>query len=168
MGALERHGVAPDCLHLEITESEIMHDPDQAAAVLGELRRRGVKIDVDDFGTGYSSLSSLHELPIDLLKIDQSFIANMSKDHCFAALVYAVTTLAQNLGLATVAEGIETSDQVAMLQSMDCEFGQGHFFAKPMNPAEAQAYLSSHATTAPALSLLGSCSAADSHPLPAV
>lgn len=166
MGALERHEVAPECLHLEITESEIMQDPDHAAAVLGELRRRGVKIDVDDFGTGYSSLATLHELPIDVLKIDQSFIARMSEDHCYAALVHAVTTLAQNLGLATVAEGIETSDQVAMLQSMDCDCGQGYFFGKPMNPAETQAYLRSHAANAPALSSPGGPSAASSHPLP--
>ncbi|MBL9164284.1 MAG: EAL domain-containing protein [Planctomycetaceae bacterium] len=154
MSALQRHDVAPSCLHLELTESEIMHDPDHAAAVLSELRRRGVKIDVDDFGTGYSSLAILHELPIDVLKIDQSFVAKMSQDHCFAALVHAVTTLAQNLGLVTVAEGIETSDQLAMLQTMDCDFGQGRFFAMPMSPAEMQAYLCSCGTSAPVRSSL--------------
>ena len=166
MGALKRHGVAPECLHLEITESEIMDDPEHAAAVLGDLRRRGVKIDVDDFGTGYSSLATLHELPLDVLKIDQSFIAKMSEDHCFAALVHAVTTLAQNLGLATVAEGIETSDQVAMLQSMDCDYGQGHYFAKPMSSDEALAYLRSHATVSPEWSSVDSLSASMLHSSP--
>lgn len=147
--ALQRHEVAPECLHLEITEDEIMQEPRHAAALLGDIRQSGVKIDVDDFGTGYSSLAMLHELPIDVLKIDQSFVARMSEDHCYAALVHAVTTLAQNLGLVTVAEGVETADQVAMLQSMDCDFGQGFFFAKPMNAAEVQTHLSSHATTTP-------------------
>ena len=113
-----------------------MQNPAVASATLADLRSLGVKIAMDDFGTGHSSLTCLQELPIDVLKIDRSFIANMERSRSFAALVHAVTTLGQNLGLAAVAEGIETPDQLAMLQSLDCDFGQGYFFAKPM-PAEA-------------------------------
>ena len=136
LSTLTKHGLPPECLHLEVTESDIMQNPAVASATLADLRRLGVKIDMDDFGTGHSSLTCLQELPIDVLKIDRSFIANMERSRSFAALVHAVTTLGQNLGLAAVAEGIETPDQLAMLQSLDCDFGQGYFFAKPM-PAEA-------------------------------
>lgn len=139
--ALTRHGVAPECLHLEFTESEIMQNPQVAKATFRELRQIGVKIDMDDFGTGHSSLACLQEFPIDYLKIDRAFIANMERSRSFAALVHAVTTLGHNLGLTTVAEGIETADQLAMLQSMDCEFGQGYFFARPMTADEVSDYL---------------------------
>jgi diguanylate cyclase (GGDEF)-like protein len=133
---LEQHAVPPACLHLEVAESEIMQNPAGASAALADLRGLGVKIAMDDFGTGHSSLACLQELPIDVLKIDRSFIANMERSRSFAALVHAVTTLVQNLGLAAVAEGIETPDQLAMLQSLDCDYGQGYLFAKPM-PADA-------------------------------
>jgi diguanylate cyclase (GGDEF)-like protein len=139
--ALKQHAVAPERLHLEVTESEIMHNPKVAQAMLGELRQLGVKIDMDDFGTGHSSLACLQELPIDVLKIDRSFIVNMERSRSFAALVHAITNLGQNLGLSTVAEGIETADQLAMLQTMDCDFGQGYLFAKPMPADEVGAYL---------------------------
>jgi len=139
---LKRYDVAPGCLHLEITENEIMHNPTAAKTVLTELRQSGVKIDMDDFGTGHSSLACLQELPIDVLKIDRSFVANMERSRSFSALVHAVTTLAQNLGLTAVAEGIETADQLAMLQAMDCEFGQGYYFAKPLHVDEVSTYLS--------------------------
>jgi diguanylate cyclase (GGDEF)-like protein len=133
---LQKYNLPPQCLHLEITETEIMQNPAVASATLADLRNLGVKIDMDNFGTGHSSLTCLQELPIDVLKIDRSFIANMERSRSFAALVHAVTTLGQNLGLVSVAEGIETPDQLAMLQSLDCDFGQGYVFAKPM-PAEA-------------------------------
>lgn len=140
-GILAKHGVSPQCLHLEVTESEIMQNPTVAKATLVKLRQLGVKIDMDDFGTGHSSLACLQELPIDVLKIDRSFIANMERTRSFAALVHAVTTLGQNLGLSLVAEGIESADQLAMLQSMDCELGQGYFFSRPIPNEEVSAYL---------------------------
>jgi len=139
--ALEQHALAPECLHLEVTESEIMQSPMVAIAMLEELRKLGVKIDMDDFGTGHSSLACLQELPLDVLKIDRSFIANMGRSRNFAAMVHAVTTMVRNLGLTAVAEGIETPNQLAMLQSMECEFGQGYFFSKPMPTHEVGAYL---------------------------
>jgi len=131
--ALKKHAIAPECLHLEVAESEIMMDLDVAKSALQKLRQIGVRIAMDDFGTGQSSLARLQELPIDVLKIDRSLIANMQRSRSFAAVVHAVTTLGQNLGLKVVAEGIETADHLAMLQSMECELGQGYLFARPMS-----------------------------------
>jgi diguanylate cyclase (GGDEF)-like protein len=145
---LKKHEVPPQALHLEVTESEIMQNPHVAREVLAELRQLGVKIGMDDFGTGHSSLACLQELPIDVLKIDRSFINNMERSRSFAALVHAVATLGQNLGLSTVAEGIENADQLAMLQSMDCEYGQGYFFGRPMPADEVSAFLFRAARTA--------------------
>ena len=142
--ALVKHAVPPECLHLEVTESIVMHDPESAAAKLSELRRLGVKIDMDDFGTGYSSLSCLHEFPIDVLKIDRSFIANLNRVRDFAALLQAVITLADNLNLQVVAEGIEDAEQLTLLLALGCGFGQGIFFAKPTtSPAEIEKFVSS-------------------------
>lgn len=138
---LEQHNLAPECLHLEVTENEIMQSPKLARETLQELRKLGVKIDMDDFGTGHSSLACLHELPVDVLKIDRSFISNIERSRNFAAMVHAITTMVQNLGLIAVAEGIETLEQLAMLQSMDCELGQGYLFSKPMPVDEVEAYL---------------------------
>jgi hypothetical protein len=109
--ALGKHALAPECLHVEINANELMQTPEIAKSTLGELRRLGVRIDMDDFGTGHSSLACLQQLPIDVLKIDRSFVANMERSRSFASLVHAVTTLGQNLGLTVVAEGIETAAQ---------------------------------------------------------
>lgn len=139
--SLEKHSISPECLHLEITESEIMRDPLAAKDILTQLRRMGVKIDMDDFGTGYSSLAHLVDLPIDVLKIDQSFISNMERSRDFTSMVHAVLTLGQNLRMKIVAEGIETDGQLVILQSMDCDFGQGYLFGKPMGADQVQTYL---------------------------
>ncbi len=138
---LEQHDLAPECLHLEVTENEIMQSPALAKETLQELRKLGVKIDMDDFGTGHSSLACLQELPLDVLKIDRSFICNIERSRNFAAMVHAITTMVQNLGLIAVAEGIETPQQLAMLQSMDCELGQGYFFSEPLPADEVAAYM---------------------------
>jgi EAL domain-containing protein (putative c-di-GMP-specific phosphodiesterase class I) len=132
---LEQTGMTPGCLHLEVTESATMKDAAAAIKVLHEIKGIGVKLDMDDFGTGYSSLACLHQFPIDVLKIDRSFIANIDRGRDFAALVHAVAQLARNLNIRVVAEGIETADQALILQSLDCEFGQGYLFSKPL-PAE--------------------------------
>jgi diguanylate cyclase (GGDEF)-like protein len=125
-------GMTPGCLHLEVTESAVMNDATGGAAMLHAIKDIGVKVDMDDFGTGYSSLACLHQFPIDVLKIDRSFIANIDRGRDFAALVHAVAQLARNLNISVVAEGIETSDQLLTLQSLDCEFGQGYLFSKPL------------------------------------
>ena len=130
---LEQTGMTPGCLHLEVTESAVMRDVATAAQMLRAIKAIGVKLDMDDFGTGYSSLACLHQFPLDVLKIDRSFIANLDRGRDFAALVYAVTQLARNLNISVVAEGIETAAQALMLQSLDCELGQGYLFSKPLS-----------------------------------
>lgn len=138
---LQKHAIPPECLHLEVTESMITHDPTSSVATLHKLRGLGVKIDMDDFGTGYSSLSCLHEFPIDVLKIDRSFIANIERVRDYAALLQAVLTLADNLGMQVVSEGIEDAEQLATLQALGCQFGQGYFFSRPVPAAEAEEFI---------------------------
>lgn len=138
---LAESGTPPHCLHIEITESEIMQDVKGAIQVLQALQAVGVKIDMDDFGTGHSSLSCLRQFPIDVLKIDRSFVANIDEGRDLAALVQAVTQLARNMGISVVAEGIERGDQVVLLQSLECEFGQGYHFARPMPPGDIAGYI---------------------------
>ena len=139
---LDESQTLPSCLHLEITETEMMADAKAAIEVLRSLKQIGVKIAMDDFGTGYSSLSCLRQFPIDVLKIDRSFVANIDDGRDLAALVHAVTQLARNMGISVVAEGIERADQVVLLQSLECSFGQGYFFAKPMPAEELASYAS--------------------------
>ena len=121
-------------LHLEVTESAVMSDAAAATAVLRAFKQVGVQLAMDDFGTGYSSLACLHQFPLDVLKIDRSFVGNIERGRDFAALVHAVTQLAHNMNIRVVAEGIETLDQALLLQSLDCEFGQGYFFSRPIDP----------------------------------
>jgi diguanylate cyclase (GGDEF)-like protein/PAS domain S-box-containing protein len=123
--------VAPRSLTLEITESSLVSNPEAAAVTLRQLRESGFTISLDDFGTGYSSLSYLHRFPIDILKIDQSFVAqmNLSKN---AEIVRAIITLANNLGMDVIAEGVETSEQVMQLLRMNCSHVQGYLFSKPI------------------------------------
>jgi len=131
-GILEQTGMPAARLHLEVTESAVMRDAAAATRTLHAIKAIGVKLDMDDFGTGYSSLACLHQFPIDVLKIDRSFVMNIERGRDYAALVHAVAQLAQNLDIQVVAEGIETADQALILQSLDCEFGQGYLFSKPM------------------------------------
>jgi EAL domain-containing protein (putative c-di-GMP-specific phosphodiesterase class I) len=133
---LERHGLAPAVLELELTESMLMADPHRAQAVLEALSASGVRIAIDDFGTGYSSLAYLKRLPIDHIKIDRSFVMNMSHDRNDALIVESTVDLARNLGLRTVAEGIENEESRARLAAMGAEIGQGFHFGRPV-PGEA-------------------------------
>jgi len=133
--------VDPAAIHLEVTESAIMSDAQRAAGVLADFKAMGFKLAMDDFGTGHSSLACLHQFPIDVLKIDRSFVINLDRGRDFAALVHSITQLAQSLQILVVAEGIETADHLAMLQSFECQYGQGYLFARPMPAAEVPAYL---------------------------
>ncbi|MEZ6191600.1 MAG: EAL domain-containing protein [Phycisphaerales bacterium] len=133
--------VDPDHLKLEVTESTIVDDRHDMIPLLNQIRALGIQLAMDDFGTGHSSLGNLHLLPIDVLKIDRSFITSMSVNRELAAVLQTIITLAHVLGMQTVAEGIETSDQLVMLQSMDCNFGQGYFFRKPLTAEAATRYL---------------------------
>src|SRR5204863_2109080 len=132
---LEETDLPPNYLALELTESSIMQNADFAAGMLRRLKSMGINISIDDFGTGFSSLASLKRLPIDALKIDQSFVRDATTDQDDAALVMAIITLAHNLRLKVIAEGVETEDQLRFLQLLRCDGGQGYLFGKPM-PAE--------------------------------
>jgi predicted signal transduction protein with EAL and GGDEF domain len=136
---LEATGLEAKYLKLEITESVLMDDIDSAAAMLVQLRALGVKLSIDDFGTGYSSLTYLHRFPIDTLKIDQSFVAVLDKDHL--EIVRTILSLAENLGMDVVAEGIETQEQMSLLRGLSCQSGQGYFFSRPMAVEDAERVL---------------------------
>jgi EAL domain-containing protein (putative c-di-GMP-specific phosphodiesterase class I) len=128
-------------LKLEITESAIMTNADTAAVMLARLRAMGVQLNMDDFGTGYSSLSYLHRFPLDTLKIDRSFITNLDATRQNCEIVKTILTMAQNLQIEVVAEGIETAEQLKQLRELQCHYGQGYFFSKPLSVAEAEALL---------------------------
>jgi len=140
---LERSGVDPEWLKLEVTESVVMGDANDAISVLNELKELGVKLQVDDFGTGYSSLSYLHRLPIDILKIDRSFIMAMPQGSKHTSIVRAIIALAATLGLETTAEGIDDPEQAERLREMGCTHGQGYLWSPPLPPHEAEALITS-------------------------
>jgi diguanylate cyclase (GGDEF)-like protein/PAS domain S-box-containing protein len=129
--ALRQTGLSPSALELEITESVLMQDVELALATLAALKTLGVRLAIDDFGTGYSSLSYLQRFPVDTLKVDRSFVSGLEHDSGSAAIVQAVTALAQALGLSVTAEGIETAAQLARLRALGCSHGQGYYFARP-------------------------------------
>ena len=128
---LEESRLDPSCLELELTETSIMENPESAAKLLTQIRQLGVRVAVDDFGTGYSSLSYLKRLPIDTLKLDRSFVNGVTTDPDDAALVMAIVTLAHNLRLRVVAEGVETNEQLNFLRLLRCDEGQGYLFSRP-------------------------------------
>ena len=133
---LTETGLDPVFLELEITESTVMHDSEAAIGTLRALKKLGVTLSVDDFGTGYSSLSYLKLFPIDVLKIDRSFVCDVTTDPDDAAIVRAIVTLAHSLGLTVVAEGVEEVAQAAFLRHVKCNELQGYYFSRPL-PAEA-------------------------------
>lgn len=139
--ALEETGLPASCLDLEITESNAMQNVEHTASTLRKLKDVGVRISLDDFGTGYSSLSYLRRLPIDRIKIDQSFVHNVTNDPDDAAIVAAVIAMAHRLKLTVVAEGVETEDQLAFLRDHECDQTQGFLFSRPLSPPDFQALL---------------------------
>ena len=131
--ALRDSGVEARCLVLELTESVAMENPTAATTLLMQLRALGVRISLDDFGTGHSSLAYLRQLPVDALKIDQSFVRGIETNDDMSGIFGIVTTTAQQLGLSVVAEGIENEDQLALIRTLGCEFGQGYLLSRPVN-----------------------------------
>jgi diguanylate cyclase (GGDEF)-like protein len=144
---LRETGLDARSLRLEITESVAMADAERARTILIELKALGVRISLDDFGTGYSSLSYLQRFPVDTLKIDQSFVAGMDQNDECREIVRTILNLARTLGLDVIAEGTESAAQVDYLEGLDCKFGQGYFFSRPLPHDELQAYLASTSKT---------------------
>jgi diguanylate cyclase (GGDEF)-like protein/PAS domain S-box-containing protein len=142
------YGIELGLLHIEVTETVLMQEGGRHAASLRLLRDLGCKVLIDDFGTGYSNLSQLKNLPLDRIKIDRSLVRDMATDSNDAAIVTAVTTMAQSLGLEVVAEGVETAEQLLMLQQMACAYGQGFHFSKPLSPEDCIALLEAAARAA--------------------
>ena len=140
-GAIEASGVAPGTLALEITETTLLDDEDRAVAVLDELRSLDLQLSIDDFGTGYSSLTYLHRFPVDMVKLDQSFVQGICADRQKRAIVEAVVNLSEALGLDSVAEGVETDAQLSHLRELGCNFAQGHLFAPALDPRAMGAIL---------------------------
>jgi diguanylate cyclase (GGDEF)-like protein/PAS domain S-box-containing protein len=133
--------MSADRLMLEITESVIMENGNQAASVLSKLRRLGIGLSIDDFGTGYSSLGRLHHFPISMLKIDRSFVSGMSALSVDSEITEAIVTLAHKLSIDVTAEGVETPEQLAFLRELKCEYAQGYFFSKPLDSEAAAALI---------------------------
>jgi diguanylate cyclase (GGDEF)-like protein len=140
---LEQSGIDPSSVKLEITESEMMKNPEAALKVLDEIKAQKIDTCLDDFGTGYSSLSHLQQLAIRFLKIDQSFVRRLGTEDDALAIVKTIITLAHQLGRQVIAEGVETAEHLAILKSLGCEYGQGYFFAKPLAPEEVDILLAS-------------------------
>ncbi len=143
VSALGASGLPPERLELEITESVLLQDGDATLAVLHELRALGIRISMDDFGTGYSSLSYLRKFPFDKIKIDQSFIVDMSDHNDSLAIVRAVIAMGSGLGIATTAEGVETPEQFKQLKLEGCTEVQGYLFSAPRPAAEVRGLLAS-------------------------
>jgi EAL domain-containing protein (putative c-di-GMP-specific phosphodiesterase class I) len=123
-------------LALEITETVLMANEESTVAALHDLKELGVRLSIDDFGTGYSSFSYLKQFPVDVIKVDRSFVGGLGVDVGDAAIVAAVVSLAHTLGMTAVAEGVETAEQVRRLQGLGCDVGQGYFFGRAV-PGEA-------------------------------
>ena len=144
--ALSAAGLGPEDLELEITESMMALDPDQASGAMVALRGAGVRLMIDDFGTGYSSLGSLKRFPVDGLKIDRAFIRNLPDDRHDSTITRAVVAMSRELGLATVAEGVETEEQRAFLTGLGCDLLQGYLTGAPQPADELAGKLSPGAT----------------------
>ena len=132
---LRETGAAPSSVCLEITESVLLDDAEETVARLDQLKALGVHLAIDDFGTGYSSLSYLRRFPVDILKVDQSFVSGLGHDPEDSAIVQAVIHMGQALRMTTLAEGVETAHHVIELRELDCDVAQGFHFARPV-PAE--------------------------------
>jgi len=137
---LERTGTDPSQIKLEVTESVLMDDPERAALVLNHLKMMGMHLAIDDFGTGYSSLSYLNRFPFDVIKVDRSFVSTMLTDISNFKIVRAVTTLAKELNMQLVAEGVEQEDELNLIREFGCEYVQGFYFSRPLTFEDTKTY----------------------------
>jgi EAL domain-containing protein (putative c-di-GMP-specific phosphodiesterase class I) len=138
---LKETGLRPRCLKLEITESAVMENAENATEILHEIKSLGVRLSIDDFGTGYSSLSYLHRFPIDTLKVDRSFVNAMTDASGNGEIVKTVIGLAKVLDLSVIAEGIESVGQFERLRALGCEYGQGYLFSRPVPVDQAESLM---------------------------
>ena len=141
---LRAASIDPASLKLEVTEGLIMRNTEKSIEILRRLKDFGVAIAIDDFGTGHSSLSYLRRLPLDVLKIDRSFVQGIGQNTEDDAIARAIISLAQSLGLSVTAEGIETPEQASLLREWSCNSGQGYLFSRPLAPEDFPAFLSRH------------------------
>ncbi len=152
VSALQDSGLDAKYLELEITESLIMLDVEQAVATMSALQGLGVHLSIDDFGIGYSSLSALKNFPVSRLKIDKSFIQDLATNDNDKAVASAVISLGKKLNLRVIAEGVETDEQLAFLRANNCDEMQGYHFSKPVGASELEAFLAARAAPAPGAS----------------
>ncbi|MFC3626129.1 EAL domain-containing protein [Vogesella amnigena] len=145
---LHESALPPECLELELTESVVLEDPDDALGLMERLHQLGVRLAIDDFGTGYSSLNYLRRFPVDRLKIDRSFVQDLEQGRGIA-IVRAIVSLAHSLGFVTIAEGVETPEQLAQLRKLRCDQVQGFLFARPMSVPQLEAWLLRHRSVGP-------------------
>jgi EAL domain-containing protein (putative c-di-GMP-specific phosphodiesterase class I) len=143
---LEKYGVPPELFEIEITESAIMLDPEDAVRTLRYLKSLGVSIAIDDFGTGYSSLANLKRFPLSTLKVDQSFIRDITVDSDDAAITQAVISMGHSLSLSVVAEGVETRNQFDLLKAFGCDAAQGYLFSKPLPGDECARFIAAYSS----------------------
>jgi len=137
LDTLQRHNLEPDRLTLEVTEGVLMRRPELALRLMHKMHDAGLRLHIDDFGTGYSSLETLHRFPIDAFKIDRSFIRTLTSSDNSAELIAALVKLGNALGIAVVAEGVETDEQLAFLQELGCATGQGYLFMPAVTGTDA-------------------------------
>ena len=138
-GLVQKYGIDPACLHLEITESAYTDNPDQIISTVEELHRRGFVIEMDDFGSGYSSLNMLSQMTLDILKLDMKFIQNELAKPAEQSILNDIISMAHRMRLRVVAEGVETKEQTERLQAVGCDYVQGYYFARPMPVKEFEA-----------------------------
>ena len=136
---VQRSGVRPENVTFEVTETLMVEQPEHVADAMSRLRKQGIRIAADDFGTGYANLSFLNRFPLDVLKIDRSFITNMAEDPRSRKIVKTITNLAKDFGMSIIAEGIESSDEIKMLRDFGCDFGQGFLLSRPVPVDAAEA-----------------------------
>jgi EAL domain-containing protein (putative c-di-GMP-specific phosphodiesterase class I) len=139
----QKTGLDPGSLKLEVTETAIMERAEPVTTTMAALVELGVRLHIDDFGTGYSSLSYLQRFPFEALKIDRSFVATMGTRDKSLVIVRAMILLAHQLGMAVIAEGVETEQQLAQLKALDCDMAQGYFYSKPLESEKASGLIAS-------------------------
>lgn len=141
---VKEYGIDPGKLRIEITETVMMTDVEKRMRMLSDLRHAGFIVEMDDFGSGYSSLNLLKDMPVDVLKIDMTFLSKTTDDNKAKTILQNIIQLSEDLGIFSLTEGVETKDQLAMLSDMGCKLFQGYYFSKPLPMTEFEQYYLGH------------------------